>query len=639
MLFKRFTLVENVLNIRHMYTPPIYKKRAKAGSSRNQNRGAVIHASNRTVSSPRVVNKTAFMDHRNDFRVNSEFGQFKSPILSGPTPILRLSHMRGASGQIVQRSGNNFFLSATRSATRKSGNWTAKQTGLPPGLKYGLENLSGISMDHVNVHYNSPRPDRLNAHAYTQGSEIHVAPGQEKHLPHEGWHVVQQAQGRVQPTMQMAGSKINNDEGLEKEADIMGERASVAGRSYENHKTNGPEFFARPKSVNLNPMASPLQRRVGFEYEMGDIRTQHWGLIANWHDHKKGAVLGRHPGFELTADQGDRQSQLEVIINHIDETNQNEVDHLINTTAPAVVAMINNIAHSSYHVWTTANNIAGVNGSSWDRYRSTSDGADGIMGQLQMTGGISMTNLWDHVSGQQATGYLADLNPDANEEDANAHVTLGIYSQGVIAAFAQQEVNGHVILNQLGGQTRNQIAAVAALMATIPYNSRKVGNLPYPKSAAGPLLARTDFSKIMMLLPATAKAAITPQIMRTIVLNTINHLDLPYQIRGGHAVIPITASLPEEAPRFGSLSINNWVGGVVPTPGKIWGYWKGKDQMTQKSYPGSRQQRSWLESLGSYGGKTDRGDKPIFEFRSLGGVFVPDLPGQLRHLLGFMNYE
>lgn len=75
-------------------------------------------------------------------------------------------------------------------------------TGLPINLKSGVENLSGFSMDDVKVHYNSDKPAQIQAHAYTQGTDIHVATGQEKHLPHEVWHVVQQMQGRVQPTMQ-----------------------------------------------------------------------------------------------------------------------------------------------------------------------------------------------------------------------------------------------------------------------------------------------------------------------------------------------------------------------------------------------------------------------------------------------------
>lgn len=98
-------------------------------------------------------------------------------------------------------------------------------TGLPDGLKSGVESLSGISLDEVEVHYNSAQPARLNALAYTQGSDIHVAPGQEQHLPHEAWHVIQQAQGRVQPTMQLQDVPVNDDEGLEQEADAMGAKA------------------------------------------------------------------------------------------------------------------------------------------------------------------------------------------------------------------------------------------------------------------------------------------------------------------------------------------------------------------------------------------------------------------------------
>lgn len=100
------------------------------------------------------------------------------------------------------------------------------KTGLPDNLKTGIENLSGYAMDDVKVAYNSDKPAQLNAHAYAQGTNIYMASGQEKHLPHEAWHVVQQKQGRVQPTMQMKGKvNINDDTGLEKEADVMGAKA------------------------------------------------------------------------------------------------------------------------------------------------------------------------------------------------------------------------------------------------------------------------------------------------------------------------------------------------------------------------------------------------------------------------------
>lgn len=102
--------------------------------------------------------------------------------------------------------------------------------GLPTALKSGVEALSGVSMDGVRVHHNSPEPATVQAHAYAQGRDIHLGPGQERHLPHEAWHVAQQAQGRVQPTMQAAGGvAVNDDAGLEREADVMGARAQSTG--------------------------------------------------------------------------------------------------------------------------------------------------------------------------------------------------------------------------------------------------------------------------------------------------------------------------------------------------------------------------------------------------------------------------
>ncbi|MGE8343876.1 MAG: DUF4157 domain-containing protein, partial [Flavobacterium sp.] len=112
----------------------------------------------------------------------------------------------------------------------------ANNTGLPENLKSGIENLSGHSMDDVKVHYNSDKPEQLNADAYAQGADIHIASGQEKHLPHEAWHVVQQKQGRVKPTLQMKGKvNVNDDEGLENEADVMGAKAlQMKSKEYEN---------------------------------------------------------------------------------------------------------------------------------------------------------------------------------------------------------------------------------------------------------------------------------------------------------------------------------------------------------------------------------------------------------------------
>ena len=121
----------------------------------------------------------------------------------------------------LQRTADNYSTRQQQPLQKKENN-----TGLPDNLKAGIENLSGMSLDDVKVHRNSDKPAQLQAHAFAQGTNIHLGAGQEKHLPHEAWHVVQQKQGRVKPTLQLKeGVNINDDIGLEKEADLMGAKA------------------------------------------------------------------------------------------------------------------------------------------------------------------------------------------------------------------------------------------------------------------------------------------------------------------------------------------------------------------------------------------------------------------------------
>lgn len=101
----------------------------------------------------------------------------------------------------------------------------APSNGLPEPLKTNIEAMSGLSMDDVRVHRNSAEPAAIGALAYAQGAEIHLGTGQERHLPHEAWHVVQQKQGRVPITTHFADAAGNADSHLEREAETMGDRA------------------------------------------------------------------------------------------------------------------------------------------------------------------------------------------------------------------------------------------------------------------------------------------------------------------------------------------------------------------------------------------------------------------------------
>jgi hypothetical protein len=137
---------------------------------------------------------------------------------SMPFPARRLATMS------LQKSLGNKFVQGL-AVQAKSG---PNRTGMPDQLKLGIERISGMDLSAVRVHYGSSKPAEINALAYTQGQEIHVATGQEEHLPHEAWHAVQQMQGRVKPTVQMKdGISLNDDEDLEHEADVMGAEALV----------------------------------------------------------------------------------------------------------------------------------------------------------------------------------------------------------------------------------------------------------------------------------------------------------------------------------------------------------------------------------------------------------------------------
>jgi hypothetical protein len=146
---------------------------------------------------------------------------------------------------------------AERRATSATPAWTRRlldvtigpRAELPAGLVSGVRSLSGVDLSGVRVHRNSGRPAELDALAYTRGPEIHLGPGQERQLPHEAWHVVQQAQGRVDPS----GGPVNDDAGLEREADVMGARA-----------LRGAPGQAAPASpVSAQPPVTQLQKSKG----------------------------------------------------------------------------------------------------------------------------------------------------------------------------------------------------------------------------------------------------------------------------------------------------------------------------------------------------------------------------------------
>jgi uncharacterized protein DUF4157 len=201
----------------------------------------------------------------------------------------------------------------------------ANNTGMPDNLKSGMEQLGGFDMSDVKVHYNSPKPAQLQAHAYAQGTDIHVAPGQEQHLPHEAWHVVQQKQGRVKATLQMrkqgespdfsgkTGVPVNDDAGLEHEADVMGQRSLQSSGHDVAPAKLGPSamIVQRVKNEGLRAVTDPqidaLKQRTILILQQLNTKAQSWANT--WGEDAEKAVRKKVKGV-LNGEKGESMESM-----------------------------------------------------------------------------------------------------------------------------------------------------------------------------------------------------------------------------------------------------------------------------------------------------------------------------------------
>lgn len=147
-----------------------------------------------------------------------------------------LTHPLGIQPQRVTQLQRQIGNRATRRLLMRRMN----QTGLPDELKERAEGTSGVSLEDVRVHPDSAKPADFYAEAYTQGTDIHVAPGASDHLAHEAWHVVQQKQGRVNSTAEMRDAPVNDDLALEHEA----------------------ESFASGRLTSITPVTTPANAAI-----------------------------------------------------------------------------------------------------------------------------------------------------------------------------------------------------------------------------------------------------------------------------------------------------------------------------------------------------------------------------------------
>jgi hypothetical protein len=254
-----------------------------------------------------------------------------------PSPAVQrleeISRSLNARPEVVAQRVLGEMLSAASAVQRAPAN----RTGLPDALKSGVEALSGHSMDDVRVHRNSGRPAQLQAHAYAQGTDIHVAPGQDRHLPHEAWHVAQQKQKRVRPTISTAsGVPVNDEARLEREADLMGARALRTAPAQLAPGVSPPATAVAQRQIDRRPLAEGAGAAV---LQCLKVQVDKVGEAKGMeYDHEAfGKVLQADAGAAKTAAAEiiARAFQLdELLIPHIaDLLTDNDLQSLANGTA------------------------------------------------------------------------------------------------------------------------------------------------------------------------------------------------------------------------------------------------------------------------------------------------------------------
>lgn len=137
---------------------------------------------------------------------------------------------------------------------------------------------AGADLSGVRVHAGAQSEAAgrgLQAQAYAQGSNINFGAGQERHLPHEAWHVVQQRQGRIDPAVQMQPAEeeeLQMQPAEEEELQMQPDSGGVVQRAWEKDdsgnwkkKAEAPVQPQTPVAQTPIPNAPPPTPRMQLE--------------------------------------------------------------------------------------------------------------------------------------------------------------------------------------------------------------------------------------------------------------------------------------------------------------------------------------------------------------------------------------
>lgn len=470
-------------------------------------------------------------------------------LMRGPTPNAALLSPAGVL-QLQRAFGNRAVGQFLKGAAQLRAQVAPRESGLPAGLRAGVEALSGVPLDDVRVHYDSPRPAGLNALAYTQGADIHLGPGQEKHLPHEAWHAAQQKQGRVQPNAQAKGLGINDDSALEREADVMGARAESGARPESfsaagawggpGAEADGAESAVQEKSAGR----AVVQRKVGFEFET-DVKLSEY--------FKSNSIPYNLMIFQATS--GDWKmvndnKHMELVTEPFEETTGGK-DQLRDAVGQMLLFLKDMAAATKNNTFPKIrDSVKSVTGTThadgvWDIYLDAPTPLDtkNIKARPQASGGVTLENIPSFIESavrtkldtlrtsniyQQHNTYVGQAQQLSQERITTYQESTGediadlpysvipSLAEAVIPTFAiylaDRAIRDHVAETYAESDPPahgfRKLRGLLSLVITYLSNADRSGSVEYSK-AAFPLMSRTNFKAMYDSMAPEEKAWFT----------------------------------------------------------------------------------------------------------------------------------
>ena len=482
----------------------------------------------------------------------------------------------------------------------------------------GIDALSGHSVRGMEVNLNASKPAAVNAEATTQSNRIEVASGQEKHISHEAWPVVQQREGRVKPTRQLHGVGIDDDPALEKEADVMGQKAMVTGPGANMART----------SKTQHPGSSVVQRNVGFEFELSNELLTYRRIAPGRYKslEKKDRILNGKD-FHVEADGlSGGSTSWEFVTVPFPETEAGLI-RLIHACR-AIDGIMHQIRRSPSGQYNSVSaHIRGFGEPVRNRYFNKTDP---IRVKPQVTAGLSLAaldRLFRSLSEAPAAG-VSDLARDTKFMNTYGQVPIPRQVEAIVGRARTESDNAiRRFFPNLNLGLEELRAFITQLCLFIIGGQQPIGVTP--KTLLTVVMGRSDMKTVFNRLP--------------------NHLRNPLQVNPQHLVdmviMAAEATLNSVLPRHEAvISANLFTTGLyandpranMPSPflevtREQWlsqlAVREGGDLLSAGNYPIRRGEQGrpnptdtranqLLDSMGSLHGHLDPGNRPVFEIRN-----------------------